>query len=235
MSELMEHRLDIVDGEKSRLCLGRGRHVPDIDDDRTDILSVFPLVLLPESVHPSATPLGGTRVIVCHEYSKKTAVGIRDLEGLDRGIVHRHTLKRFDVNAIDLVSRGEDPMADILHLEIWLGLVLVKSKLASSDLLGVVEPVPRLDLGSFGKITCSDVLVHNLLHVNHFLLCLGISGRLDRGQELINRGRISGHLVIKDISGEGVEAKHPGLLSPEFQDLKGKGLVVVFIAIITSG
>ena len=219
MSELMERRLDVVDREQSRLSLCRGSQVTDIDDDRTHVLSVFILILLPEGIHPSSTPFRGTGEIIGHEYSEKAAVSVRHLESLDRGIVHRHILKRLDIDPINLVGGGEDPMADILHLEIWLGLALVKSILASPYLVGIVEPVPRLDPGTLRKLTCGDVLIHNLLHVSDFLFSLSVSGFLDLIQKLVNGRRVSGHLLVKGISGKGVESKHPGLLRPKLQDL----------------
>ncbi len=126
MAELMEHSLDLIDGEQGRKCLRRSRHVPDIDDDRTDIIALCINILLPEIRHPSAASLRSAGEVVSREYSKKASVRVRDLERLDRRVVKRNVLQRLDIDAVELVGGEEDSVADIFHPEIRLRQILVQ-------------------------------------------------------------------------------------------------------------
>ena len=235
VAELVENRLDLVDGEQTGLTVSRSGHVTDIQHDRTHLVAVLVDILVAENGHPGSSPLGRTGVVVGHEYSEQASVGIGDLEGLYRRIVHRDSRNGFHVDAIDLVSRGESTVADILHLEIRPGLVLVKGIFPLAHLLGIVEPVPRHYLGALLHLAGGYVLVHDLLHVVDFLLCLGIGSLLDLVQELVDRLGVVSHLLVQGVGGVRVETEHPGLLGAEFQDLEAECLVVIFIAVVAPG
>ena len=126
MAELVEHSLDLINGEEGRERVGRSRHVADVDDDRANVIALGVNILLTEVRHPRAASLRRAREIVGREYSKKTSVRVNDLEGLDGRVVERNVLQRLDGDAVKLVGGEEYAVADILHPEIWLRQILVQ-------------------------------------------------------------------------------------------------------------
>ena len=234
MSELMEDGLNLIDGEQGREGILRSRHVADIDDDRADVIALGIDVLVPEVGHPCAAPLGVAREVVSHEYAEQAAIGICNLERIDSLVVHRHIRKRLNLHSVDLLCCCEDSVTDILHLEIWLGELLVQGVLALTHLFGIVEPVPWLDRRAFGKLAGSDVLVHDLLHVGNLFHSLAGCRSHDLSEEAVDSLRVAGHLVVELVGCESVESEHAGLLGAEFQDLEAESLVVIFIAIVAA-
>ena len=131
------------------------------------------------------------------------------------------------------MSGSEYSVSHVLHREIWFGLLFVQGIFPLTHFLGIVEPVPRLDLRPRFDFARLDVLVHNLLHVVDFLLGLSHGWANNFVQEFIHGGRIVSHLVVQLVCSECVKTKHIGLLRPQIQYFKAESLVVIFIAIIS--
>ncbi len=134
-------------------------------------------------------------------------------------MIFRSVGHRFDADSIELRSRSEHAGADILHLEIWPCLLLVKVELFLSHALRVICPVPRLDAAALRNEPFSGILVHGGLQVNEFLACLGDGRSDDCLKERINCLRISGHLVREDERSRSVVAEKPGLFLTETENL----------------
>ena len=61
-------------------------------------------------------------------------------------MIYRDIFKRLEVQAEELVSCIEYTFAHVLHLEIRLGLLFIKSIFRLAYLLRIICPVPRLYL-----------------------------------------------------------------------------------------
>ena len=171
MSELMEHGLHLIKSKQRRLAVDRLREVAYVDDHRTDILAVNNL-LVHEVVHPCATSLGAAWKIVSKKNSDKAAVRICHLESFYIRMIYRDILKLLEVQTKELVGSIEHTLADVFHLEVRLGLLLIEGILCLAYLLSVICPVPRLDLRTLRKKTRLDILIHDSLHIGNLLLCL---------------------------------------------------------------
>ena len=219
MAELMEGRLDIVHAQKGRFRLGRSREIADVDDNRTDTF-----FLVPEIVHPCAAALGLPHEIIDVEDAEEASVPVGELVRLHDRIVHLNLRGRLDMDAIDLFSRGENALEDTVHLEIRLGQTLVQGIFPGTDFLGIVGPVPRLDL-----------VAGDRLHVRDFFLRL-LHGRIHDGlKESIDRLGIPGHLVRKLVSGKVGISQEGRLLRTKLQDFQDDGVVVVLSPVVAAG
>ena len=125
MSELVEHGLHLIECEEARLAVNRLREVADIHDYRTDFLALDDL-LVHEVVHPCSAPLGAAREVVCEKDANKASVCICHLETLYVRMIYRNAVELLEVKAEELVGSIEYSSTHILHLEIWLGLLLVE-------------------------------------------------------------------------------------------------------------
>ncbi len=222
VAELVEGGLDLVDGKHRRKFLRRGDEVADVHDDGTDVHAVFH-ILVPEVVHPGAAALGVAGVPVLIEDAQQGAVGIREFVGLHDGVIDLHLGSGFHVHAIDLLGGVENALGDTVGLEIGLGDGLVQVVLEGTDLLGIVEPVPRFDF-----------VTGDSLHVGHLLTGLPHGSVHDGLQEGIDGLGIASHLVGQEVFGGVLVAQQVGLLRPEFHDLQDDGVVVILVAVVTA-
>ncbi len=148
--------------------------------------------------------------------------------------MERHAGNGLEADAVHPACIAEDARADVLHLEVLHRLGFVEGIAGLADALGIVHIVPGLDSAAGGKQARGDVLVHDLLHVTHFLL-----GTLHRrfhyaGEEGIHGLRVAGHLVL-EYHLRGVVVTHDvRLLDAEFHYAEHRGLVVVGIAVVAA-
>ena len=234
MAELVKSGLHLVHGQESRTVLVRRGEIADIDYDRTYFLAVGIVVLVAEIVHPCAAALGRAREIVAEEDTEQGAVGIGELPGLSCVVVELHPLQTLEVHPVQGMSRLEDTLLHVLHLEVRLGQVLVKVVLGLAYLLGIIPPVPWLDLGPYREKSGLDVLVHDLLHVGNLLLRLGDGGLHDTVKELVHSLWIMGHLRL-EYEGGGVVVPHQlSLLDAQAHHVEHKLAVIVLVAVVAA-
>ena len=224
VAELMEGRLHVVDGEEAGLGLGGihagGREVADVHDDGTDTR-----LLLAEVVHPGTTTLGGTHEVVAVEDADEGAVGVGNLVSLGGVVIHFHLAGHFlEVETVDLFGGGKNALQHAVGLEVRLGLALVQGIFLGAQALGIIAPVPGLDL-----------VARNLLHFLHLLVGAADGGIHDGLQEVVHGLGGTGHLVGKLVGGEVGIAQEFGQFGAEAQGLQHDGVVVVFIAVIAAG
>ena len=119
--------------------------VADVGDDGRDLPAV-PDRLLPDGVRPGAAALGGPREIVGVEDADVRPVGFLDLEDLDVGMVDGDVGPLVELEPPELAGDVEGALADVLELEVGLEGLVVEVVLGLLQLLGVVPPVPGLEL-----------------------------------------------------------------------------------------
>ena len=150
-------------------------------------------------------------------------------------MIYRDILKCLEIETEELVGSIEHTLTHILHLEIWLGLLLIERILSLSHSLCIISPVPRLDNRTCRKNTCLDILVHDRLHVNDLLLSLSHSRSHDAGEEYIHSLRCTRHLVGEDHLCRIVISQKGSLLDTKSHHLHDEVLVVILIAVVATG
>ena len=143
MSELMEHCLHLIKSEKTWLSVNRLREVTYIHNHRANACKT---VLFNEVGHPCATSLGRTWEIVGKEDTDERSISICNLESLNLRMIYRNAFKLLEIETEELMSCVEHTLTHVLHLEVWLCSLLVKSVLLLAYLLCIISPVPRFDL-----------------------------------------------------------------------------------------
>ena len=231
--EFVEGRADLVDGQETDRIARLGE-IAYIYHDRAYIIAGGIHILLPEVGHPRSAPLGAAGKIIRHEPAEKRAVRIGDLEGLDLRMIYGNIVRRLYLYAVETLGGLEHSGAHIVKLEILAHLGFVEGVLRLAHLLGIEPPVPRLNSAAFRKKAGLRVLVHEYLHVSHFLPGLGDSLLHYPGKEGIHCGVVVSHLVLEDAVGRAIETEHCGLFGPELHDFEKNGLVVILIAIVAS-
>ncbi len=234
MAEFVEHGLHVVKAQQRGRVGRRFVEVAHVDDDRTHHLAVEGHVLIADVVHPGAAALAFTREVVGGQHADQRTVGIGHLEGFHVGVVFRGIFDLLEFQTVEFRSGVEDTFPHVLHLEIRFGDLLVEGIFGLADLLGVIEPVPRLDPGTFLDLAGLDVLVHDFLHVLDFLLRAGDGILEDVGQEGVDRLGCLGHLVAQDMGGGVLVAQQLGLFFLEFEDVEDDFLGVVLIAVVAA-
>ena len=149
-------------------------------------------------------------------------------------MIGRDVFKLLILKTIKLCCKIEHALTDILHLEIWLCLLLIKSIFCHTHLLCIVCPVPRLDLGACRKKTGLDVLIHYSLHISNLLLSLHYRWSDDARQERIHSLGSSGHLVMKDHLCRILISKKISLLHAKSHHLQDKILCIILVTIVST-
>ena len=236
MSELVEHGGGLIECQKRRLTGCRLGKVADIDDNRPYILPVAVHILIAEIAHPCPATLFRTRIIVGKKYADKRAVKIRDLESLHIGIIGRDAVKLLEIQPIKPVGRLEYTFPYILHPEIRLYETLIELVVPVTHPLGIISPVPWPDYrrAVIREQTCSDIPVHDGLHVNDFLFRLSHCRPEDSVKETVYRPGIMGHLVGKYVICRGLIAEKPGFLYLKPYYIDDSAAVVMVIAVAAS-
>ena len=227
VAELVECGLDIVDAE----IFGE---VADVHDNRAHLVSVFVNILVANIVHPGSTPLAVARERVGGEDADQRTVRIGNLVSLYARVVNRHVLKRLSLDTVEPVGCEEDALHHIVNVEVRLGEFLVEIILGLAHALGVVPPVPRLDLRALRKEACLDVLVHNLLHIGEFLACLLNGGSHNVREELVNGLVVVGHLAAENLVGRIAVTQDVCLLDAEVHNLEDELAVVILVSVVAA-
>ena len=230
MSELMEEGLHLIESQERRLVGCRLCKVADIHDYRTHAK-----LLLHEVGHPCTTSLRAAREIVCKDHSDERTVCIGNLEAFHIRMVYRNVLELLILETPELCGKVKHTLTHILHLEVWLGLFLVKCIFRLAHLLCVICPVPRLYLRTCRNDTGLDVLVHLNLHVGDLYLCLCNRRLHEACKELVHCLRIAGHLVGKDHLCRSLISEKLCLLYTESHHLDHQFLVVILVSVVATG
>ena len=234
VAELMEGGLHLVYGQQRRLLGGRCVEIAYIHDDRTHVVAVRIHVLVAEVVHPGAGTLALAGEVVGDDDADERAVLIADLEGLSLRIEEGDALDRLELKSVETAGKGEDACADVLHLEILHHFGLVQGIAGTAHLLGVVHIVPRLYGAAFREQSGLDILVHNGLHVSHFLLGTGHGRSHYPGKEAVHCLRVAGHLGAENLGCRSLEAQELRPLDSQLHSAQYDGLVVVGIAVVSA-
>ena len=144
VSELMEHRGDLVPGEQRGLtlwCLGAVAHIKD----NGQLLTLTTLFC--EVAHPRATTFGGTTEVVTIEECQRLTVLVDDLEDLHVRMVCGNVCTLLECQAIDAVGSIEHTIDEhAVDIEIRLHLVFRDIQHLLLHLLRIVEAVVGLQL-----------------------------------------------------------------------------------------
>src|SRR5215217_7923143 len=141
MAELVEQRAGIVEAEERRVAL---RKIHDVDDDRPDIAREA--LLRAERAHPRAAALRRPCEVVSDEDTDVIALCVLHGPDSDVGVVSGSILQFAEAETEQASSGLECGLYDALELEVRLDLGLVEVVPFPANLLGIIPPIPRLDL-----------------------------------------------------------------------------------------
>ena len=211
--------------EQRRLAVRGFGEVADVDDQRPDV--AHELFLVAQRGHPGAAALGGPREIIAEEQPDFFAVGIADVPYPHIGMPDRH-VGAGEGQAEQAARRIEGGLDHAVEVEKGLDLGLVELAQPVPQLLGVVAPVPGLEL------EVAAFLLDQRLHG----VAIGERARARRGphrvEELPRRLRRLRHRVVEPVMGEVGIAEEPRPLGAEPHHLGDESLVVGRPAIVAA-
>ena len=144
MAELVEQGVRLVEAEQARLACAAAREAHHVDDDRQD--AAVELLLVAQRAHPGAAVLRVPREIVADEQRDRRAVRADRRPGARVGVRQSHVVARDEGDAEQAMGDVEGGGDHRLERQIGLELALVDVVERLAALLGVVAPVPRLEL-----------------------------------------------------------------------------------------
>ena len=227
MTELVKEGVDLVERNQRRRVAGRAGEIADVEHDRPHVHTI-PDPLASDAAAPCAAAFSRPRIIIGHEDAEVAAIDIGDLVGPNLGVVGGNALDLGELDSIELVGNVKGAVDDIVDHEVLPHLLLVDVVPRPADLLGVVAPVPRLELEveavggdgllqSFGLVTSdTERWVPEIF------------------QELIDRFRVLGHPPFEYAIGMGVVTQELRLLGAKGQNLGQDRLVVKLVAVVTT-
>ncbi len=226
MAELVEQRAGVVERQQRRLAVGAAVEVQHVDDNRP--LGAAETALAAEGAHPGAGAFGGAGEVVAEEDADVGAGRVRHLEGAHVRVVARQVVALGEGEAEQAAGRVEGGLDHAVELQVGLDLSFVEVVLGLAHLLGVVAPVPGLDVDvlAFGTGELAEKIA----------LAVGALG--GGGPDLVEQRadgvRRLGHGVVEAEGREGSEAEQAGALGAELDGLGGDGAVVVVVAVLAA-
>ena len=140
----MEHGGDIVEADERGLAGRRLGEVGDVVDDR---LGAEELRLLDEIAHPGAALLVVALEVVEIGEAQLRAVLVEHFKDAHIGLIDRNVVAFLEGHAVELVRGVEHAVLEhIVEFEIGFDLVFVEIVFRLANLLGVVLPVPWLQI-----------------------------------------------------------------------------------------
>ena len=186
-------------------------------------------ILRRDIVHPCTRTLACAREVVGIEEAYETSVGFGHLEYLHFRIIYRHVVHLLKLDAIQFGSQIKGTLAYVVQFEVGLQFLLVQVVLLGTQFLGVVPPVPGLQL------LARQVLLQHLLQFGSLALSSLQRGRPYRCQELIHGLRVLSHAVGQDIVGGAVVAKQFGFLDTQRHGALDHFFVVIGVVVVATG
>ena len=227
VAELVEQGLRVVVGQKCRLARGGLVEIADVQHDRST--HTAELALVAEAAHPRARLLRGAREEITVEETDQATVALTDLPDAHIRVIDRQVLAGRELQAPELVGDEELRLQHLVELEVGLELVLVEIEARLADLLGVVAPVPALQLEP------AALGVDQRLHVGAFLegaLARRLPDALD---QVARRRRRLRHAVGEHEVRMGREAEQLGAFGAQRHHLADDLAVVPLVAVGTTG
>ena len=144
VSELVEHRRHIIVGQQRRLA---GRGLGEVGNVVHHRLVARQRGLIDELIHPGAALLVVPLEVVGVEERQRLTIHIEYLEGPHVGIVDRNVVSLLERQPVQLVG-GEkhSVLQHVVQFEVGHDLRFIQIVLRLPHLLGVILPVPRLEL-----------------------------------------------------------------------------------------
>ena len=126
VAELMKECLHFTECQQGRLLLRGLGEVHHHADVRTDVLTFLVDILSLKLRHPRTALLALARMEISIEYGQERAVLVEHLVRLDVGMIHGNVLVFLEGYSVQLVSQSEDPLDDVLQLEIRTQHLLIQ-------------------------------------------------------------------------------------------------------------
>ena len=226
VAELVEHRGRLVPGHQRRTIHWLG----DVEMVGHDWQVAGQPGLGDVGVHPRSAALGRAGKRIEHEDRQLAAILVEHVIGGDVGVVNRQVGTLLEGQAVELARGVEHAVLQhVLHFQVGLELRLVEVVLVGADLLGVIRPVPRLQLEA-GLALGRLLLVDHGLQIGAFTLGIGNGRRGQLAQHPVDRFRGLRGFVGEDVRGVGRVAEHLRLLGAQLQDRRHQLGVVELIA-----
>ena len=223
MAELMEEGLGLVHAQHHRFIASSRRKVADNRGHRSKPLAVLAVGLFHIGSIPSpAGFLAGTGRHIQEEDTQHAAILV--LAQISRRI-GRGRLgigQKLETDAVQALAEVENPVADIVHRQIGLQLVLVQRIFGLLDPVGVIPPVRRQE-SPFQAV----LLLAELLHLRQLVLGPFQGIGPDFVQQRIDRLRILGHPGLQYIRSIIGESQQLGFLQTQFNQFLDDLAVVV--------
>ena len=224
VTELVEHRAGLVQGEQRRLA---GVGLGDVEVVGDDGVFAEEAALVDVFVHPRAAAFGGAGVEVAEEDGEGLAVGVEHVPDAHVGLIDGEVLSFLEGDAVELRRGEEDAVGeDVVDLEIRAELGFVEGEPGLADLLGVEGPVGGGE-GMAGVL----VAVNERLHLGGFLARVGDGGGGEVGEEFVDGREVAGGLFLQLVSGVVRVTEEVGALGAEAGDLGDDAAVVVGAAV----
>ena len=145
VAEFVEKGGDLFEGEEGGFVPGGLGEVSVVGDHRSDPFSTDDR-LVPEGVHPGSAPLGGTGEVVGVEDSHGFSVSFENLEDPHVLMVLGNVFSFHELEAVELTGNVKGSLENVFEFEVRTEGLFVQVVLGLADLLGVIPPVPGLEL-----------------------------------------------------------------------------------------
>ena len=132
-----------------------------------------------------------------------------------------------ELEAVELTGNVKGSLENVFEFEVRTEGLFIQVILGLADLLGVIPPVPGLELEA------RVVLLPEGFPFGGFLQSLATSGFPDLAEEGVDLIGVLGHVLGQGVVGEGGEAQDVGLIDPQVGDLHEDGLVVEGIVVVS--
>mmetsp|Transcript_11172 Transcript_11172/g.31683 ORF Transcript_11172/g.31683 Transcript_11172/m.31683 type:complete len:254 (-) Transcript_11172:1172-1933(-) len=221
MAKLMEQRLGVVVRQQ---CGGTLRALGKVVVVEDDGQAARRRARFSQLAHPRPAALIGTAVVVvqedCHQAAAVPAVP--HLVHVNIGMVRLHLWLLLKAQPKQLAGHVKHRSGDGLQAQVGLELSLVEVVAVLPHLLGVVPPVPRLNVCRLAVPGGRGVFQQGLP------FGVGRHGGFAPHvlQQLHHTSRALGHCVCRLVVCKGREPMHPGLLRTEEENLFDDGVVV---------
>ena len=225
VAELVEEGLRLIGGQEGRRGGGRSREVTDDSRQRGDTDSLL-VPLSPEGSGPGAAPLARPGEEIHEEKAHMASIPFGHLVNLDLRVVDLDTGDLLELQPVELIAEGEDPLLDVVQLKVGPQLLLFEGVLLFANLLGIVPPVPG------GDSEAPLLAVYDGLHLLDLFLRLGDGVLPEPLQKGFDVPGGLGHVRFQDEIGEGGFPEELRPLPTQDDDLLDDLLVVAAVAVI---
>ena len=229
MAKLVEEGCNLVECEQRRSGICRACEVTNNAHNRRYTSAISLVVLLAVVATPSTLSLTCAWVEVKVEDTQMALVLVKHLVCRYILVVNRNG-HRAESDTEEAVCKVEDTLAGVIEREVATDNLLVERVLLLTHLLGIIPPVPRLELCILGW----KILLEHLLHLGKLLLCLLDSWLPHLAKQSVYCLWSARHLVRGYIVSIRFISEHICLLCAEANHIVDNLLVIILVIVITT-